>query len=357
HRAAAAVLRPAARALLAHRDRGVASSALAWLALATAHGGDVAGALAPAREAVEVAEPLREVHRMAIARVTLAEVLVLAGQTDEAGSVLTRLDELVAVSDAAAPGRERAHARVALAGGDARAAATWLLRGDPDETDEIGHLLPQDRPLLVRALRLLGAIDAASTIARALAADATLPPSLRAAAHDELAAIAFPADPGAALDELHRALELRADPDRPLPLGCIDSLEALAEHAATREATDLADVLLGAAARARDETGYRLGAPVHTVERRAETGLAEAVELARRSRGPRRRPDTGWASLTPTENAVVELAAQGLSNPDIAARLYISRGTVKTHLAHVYAKLSVANRTELARLATARPPS
>jgi DNA-binding NarL/FixJ family response regulator len=51
-----------------------------------------------------------------------------------------------------------------------------------------------------------------------------------------------------------------------------------------------------------------------------------------------------------TKRSVVELAVSGLSNPDIAARLFMSRGTVKTHLAHVYAKLGVANRTELARL-------
>jgi DNA-binding CsgD family transcriptional regulator len=52
-------------------------------------------------------------------------------------------------------------------------------------------------------------------------------------------------------------------------------------------------------------------------------------------RGTRDRPDTGWESLTPTETSVVELAAQGLSNPQIAEQLYISRGTVKTHVARL----------------------
>ena len=40
--------------------------------------------------------------------------------------------------------------------------------------------------------------------------------------------------------------------------------------------------------------------------------------------------------------------ADGLSNPEVGRRLFMSRGTVKTHLSHVYAKLGVANRTELA---------
>jgi DNA-binding NarL/FixJ family response regulator len=42
----------------------------------------------------------------------------------------------------------------------------------------------------------------------------------------------------------------------------------------------------------------------------------------------------------------------GMTNPEIASRLFVSRATVKTHLSHVYAKLGVANRTELAALAT-----
>ena len=83
--------------------------------------------------------------------------------------------------------------------------------------------------------------------------------------------------------------------------------------------------------------------------------LDEAVELAQRARGPRRRPASGWESLTPTERSVVELAARGHTNPEIGARLYIGRGTAKTHFAHVYAKLGVANRTELARYTASLP--
>jgi len=52
---------------------------------------------------------------------------------------------------------------------------------------------------------------------------------------------------------------------------------------------------------------------------------------------------------------VTALVSEGLSNPEIAARLLMGRGTVKTHLAHIFAKLQLANRTELASLASARP--
>lgn len=76
--------------------------------------------------------------------------------------------------------------------------------------------------------------------------------------------------------------------------------------------------------------------------------LAEAVALVGRNRGSRRRPSAGWDSLTPTELSVVELAAEGLTNKAIADRLFVSPATVKTHLAHVFAKLDMANRAELA---------
>jgi DNA-binding CsgD family transcriptional regulator len=76
--------------------------------------------------------------------------------------------------------------------------------------------------------------------------------------------------------------------------------------------------------------------------------------LPRRARGERRRPSFGWDSLTPTELEVVRLAAAGLTNPAIGERLFISRGTVKTHLQHLFAKLGVHTRAELAAAAIRR---
>jgi DNA-binding CsgD family transcriptional regulator len=82
--------------------------------------------------------------------------------------------------------------------------------------------------------------------------------------------------------------------------------------------------------------------------------LAAAVAYVRRGRGKRRRSTTGWSSLTPTESQVVDLVIGGLTNAEIGARMFISKRTVATHLGHIFAKLNIANRAELAAKATAR---
>jgi DNA-binding CsgD family transcriptional regulator len=86
----------------------------------------------------------------------------------------------------------------------------------------------------------------------------------------------------------------------------------------------------------------------------AKLSTEDALEWARRARGSRKRPPGGWESLTPTEARVVELVAEGLTNPQIGERMFISRATVKTHLAHIFKKLDVHSRTELGALAGAR---
>jgi predicted ATPase/class 3 adenylate cyclase/DNA-binding CsgD family transcriptional regulator len=75
--------------------------------------------------------------------------------------------------------------------------------------------------------------------------------------------------------------------------------------------------------------------------------IEEAIAYAQRGRGRRKRPTSGWASLTPTERDVVRLVGNGLCNKDVAARLFVSPRTVQTHLTHVYTKLGLSSRVQL----------
>jgi DNA-binding CsgD family transcriptional regulator/tetratricopeptide (TPR) repeat protein len=67
------------------------------------------------------------------------------------------------------------------------------------------------------------------------------------------------------------------------------------------------------------------------------------------------RPSTGWFALTPTEVTVARRVADGLSNPDIAQELFLSRRTVQTHVSHILTKLDVRSRREVAEMLHATP--
>jgi predicted ATPase/class 3 adenylate cyclase/DNA-binding CsgD family transcriptional regulator len=82
--------------------------------------------------------------------------------------------------------------------------------------------------------------------------------------------------------------------------------------------------------------------------------VQQAIAYALRGRGERKRPSSGWESLTPAEHDVVRLVAEGLTNKDVAVRLFVSPRTVQSHLAHVFAKLGVTTRTQLAQEAARR---
>jgi predicted ATPase/DNA-binding CsgD family transcriptional regulator len=154
-----------------------------------------------------------------------------------------------------------------------------------------------------------------------------------------------------------------------------DALEVLAEVATGLHSHHEAARLLGAATQAREhhelahsaEQAERIAALEQTLRERLDTedldaALAEgralnpfeAVAWARRARGERKRPPGGWESLTPTELEVARHAAEGLTNPQIGERMFITRGTVKIHLSHIYTKLNLRNRSELAAQAARR---
>jgi DNA-binding CsgD family transcriptional regulator/tetratricopeptide (TPR) repeat protein len=74
-------------------------------------------------------------------------------------------------------------------------------------------------------------------------------------------------------------------------------------------------------------------------------------------RGPHskhRRAVSGWDSLTDAELKVAAFVEEGLSNPEIAGRLMLSRRTVATHVSHILKKLNVATRTDIARVSALR---
>jgi predicted ATPase/class 3 adenylate cyclase/DNA-binding CsgD family transcriptional regulator len=81
----------------------------------------------------------------------------------------------------------------------------------------------------------------------------------------------------------------------------------------------------------------------------AAMSTKEAIAYAQRGHGERTRPANGWESLTPAERDVVRLVSEGLANKDIAARLFVSPRTVQTHLTHIYGKLGLTSRMQLAQ--------
>jgi DNA-binding CsgD family transcriptional regulator len=94
----------------------------------------------------------------------------------------------------------------------------------------------------------------------------------------------------------------------------------------------------------------RAGAPRDETRVRArlrELGVHRRARVA----GANIRPLTGWDSLTVAENRVARLAAQGRTNKQIAEQLYLSPYTIATHLKHIFTKLDVTSRVELARRA------
>ncbi len=150
----------------------------------------------------------------------------------------------------------------------------------------------------------------------------------------------------------------------------VGSLEALAGLAGAAGRHHHAARLLGAANTLRQENGYarvpwesaRVDADLDHIRRslsseELQTALAqgaalsidEAAAQASNGSGQLAAPAGGWSSLTPAEQRIAALAADGLTNPEIAERLCVTAGTVSNHLSNIFSKLGVRTRTEVAR--------
>ncbi|MFD3400808.1 LuxR C-terminal-related transcriptional regulator [Kribbella sp. NPDC058693] len=341
----------AADGLISSGERGIATTVLTVWAESLMSTGEPSKAVEVAERALAAAEPLGDFHRVGAARGQLATLLVRTGRLDEARELMRPLLELAETAGAVVSNLGQVMGLISYWSGEYDAAVEWVARetaadGPLAETFVPAMLLPS-----VAAAMRAGGRDPVEVLERAvvLARRYNLPRIL-ADALDQLGRVAMVAQPDKAADLLHQALTIRVD--HGLRTYVIDSLESLALLANHTNRPADAVRLAAAAAAARVDLGLATP-PDHPdlpTSDEPPLSLDEAVAYARRTRGARGRPSSGWASLTPTEQQVVDLAVEGLSNPAIGERLFMSRGTVKTHLAHVYAKLGVANRTELASL-------
>ena len=312
--------------------------ALAQLAAADLFRGDIDAAaeqLADAEVLLRARSPSPNVFELYVGRWTVLVAYGL-GETDQARRAAEALRRTA---------RERGNRWV-------EASATWLLG-----LVALAEQRPDDaREHLERCRQLSTDPRYPSTLGRALVG---------------LASVGK--DPDEAWEQAHEGLEVLVDAgDR---LGTVEALEAVAGLAAARDHPDRALRLLAAADRFHDDTGIvRLPVQAERVERHtaaararldpddaeaswaegAALSLDEAVAYARRGRGQRARPQLGWAALTPTERDIVRLVAEGHTNAEIGERLFVSVHTVKKHLSHVYAKVGLTGRAELAAQAARR---
>ena len=97
---------------------------------------------------------------------------------------------------------------------------------------------------------------------------------------------------------------------------------------------------------------YRQSAAAGDVDRARARLRAAGLRIG--ARGSRARPQSGWESLTEAELGVARLVAEGRSNPEIAARLYVTRRTVRAHVSSALRKLHLSSRVELAAEAIRR---
>ena len=328
--------------------------------------GDLVGAVAQLRAVAAEATAAHDGIFEAISLAHQGTALAWQGNTDAArAAARASLESGSELRGLAASVGYFALANAALASGDVEAAldataAAW----------EHGSFLPgfaaHLRPLIAQAALAGGDLIAA----RRWADDAvTTAPGwavlIRALAARASVAIAQ-GEPEQAERDVHDAL---ASVPKDFPYaGTSDTLECLAtlvgEAGSHREAARL----FGAAAAIRQRIGA-VRFKVWDADYEASVGVLrdalgdsefeaawaegasmsteEAIAYAQRGRGQRKRPSSGWGSLTPTELDVVRLVSEGLSNNDIAARLFVSPRTVQTHLTHIYTKLGLSSRVQL----------
>jgi predicted ATPase/class 3 adenylate cyclase/DNA-binding CsgD family transcriptional regulator len=300
---------------------------LATQAVALAYQGDTGAARASADAAIQAAAELGGLGAGLGYRVLVFAALA-AGDPATAQDATEAAWQHMSVLPAMAAAQRPLNAAVALAGGDLAAARRWA---DDAVSTTIGVYLTEALATRARVAIAQGEPEQAERDAQ---------------------------------DALTCAAEIVANLSAPDILECLGTLAA--EAGSHREAARL----LGAAHGIRQGIGAvrfkvwdaRYETSVASVRNAmgeadfdaawtegAAMSIDEAIAYAQRGRGQRKRPASGWASLTPTERDVVRLVTEGLANKDIATRLFVSPRTVQTHLTHVYTKLGLSSRVQLAQ--------
>jgi DNA-binding CsgD family transcriptional regulator len=139
-------------------------------------------------------------------------------------------------------------------------------------------------------------------------------------------------------------------------VGVLAASEARLEHA--HALVDLGAALRRANQRAEAREQLRDG--VDLARRVGALGLAERAneEIAATGARPRKVLQTGLDALTASERRVAQLAAEGMSNKEIAQTLFVTIKTVEMHLSHAYRKLEISSRAQLDKaLLTPAPTS
>ena len=232
----------------------------------------------------------------------------------------------------------------AAADGDPQQAHQWLCAmGGQERTHVLSRIWPglADEPQLVRIALAVGDRELAERAVANASRRAELCPGVQS-----LAAIAAHARGllDGDTDKLSAAVTLFERSPRSLAiaaawedLGLAHQRQGTADSAI--DALTQALVLFARAGATHDAARLRSSLRVLGIRRRVTTAG---------------KPVTGWAAMTKSELAVAELVADGLTNREIAARLFVSPHTVNTHLRHVFAKLQVHSRVDLTRLSTER---
>ena len=319
---------------------------LMWRGKCQTRRGDLRAAVADLREALDlgVAHGMRVAwpHNIGF----LAHALLEQGDADEATRVIDQGDfpEQLPVDAVDLVWFRLIRGRLRIETGSPERGVAELL-----QVGETVRLVPLDNPSSVpwrswaaEGLRLLDRNDEARALAEEELAIArrwgdphTIGASLRV--------LGLVEGGKAGLGRLQEAVEVLA------------GSEARLEHA--RALVDLGAALRRA--NQRTEARERLGEGVDLARNVGALGLAERAneEIAATGARPRKVLQTGLDALTASERRVAQLAADGMSNKEIAQTLFITIKTVEVHLSHAYRKLEINSRTQLDKALLTPAPS